>query len=87
LTSIQNPQLEKAYNAKTPEQSKAAYDERRADYFWDARRCASGPAYPVTMAEHEDADRWAKVFETEAFASMPIGEPEIINKIFVYRIT
>ena len=39
------------------------------------------------MPEQEDADRWARVFGTEAFASMPVGEPEVLNKIFVYRIT
>jgi SAM-dependent methyltransferase len=45
------------------------------------------PAYPAAVAEHEKTNRWSKVFETQTFASMPLGEPEVIHKVFVYRIT
>ena len=50
----------------------------------DAARDA---AYLAAMAEHEKANRWTQVFETKAFTSLPIGEPEVLNKFCVYRIT
>ena len=44
------------------------------------------PAYLAMMAEYEDEGRWSKTFETDGFASMPLGEPDVINKVFVYKI-
>ena len=44
------------------------------------------PAYLTTMAEYESGGRWVKTFETDGFASMPLGEPDVINKVFVYKI-
>jgi ubiquinone/menaquinone biosynthesis C-methylase UbiE len=43
------------------------------------------PDYLSAMAAHEKANRWARVFETKPFASMPLGEPEVFHKICVYR--
>ena len=48
---------------------------------------AQDPAYLSAMAEHEKTKRWTPVFETEAFASMPIGEPDVSNKVFVVRVS
>jgi len=45
------------------------------------------PAYPAAIAEHEEANRWSQVFTTKAFPTMPAGKPDVLHKIFVYRIT
>lgn len=44
------------------------------------------PAYLAMMAKYESDRRWTRVFETEGFATMPLGEPDVVNKVFVYRI-
>lgn len=41
----------------------------------------------LEMAEYEKTGRWTRIFETEGLATMPIGEPDVINKIFVNRIS
>ena len=44
------------------------------------------PAYLTTMAGYERDGRWTRTFETDGFVSMPLGEPDVINKVFVYKI-
>lgn len=48
---------------------------------------AQDPAYPAAIAEHEKAKHWTKVFETKPFPTIPLSEPDVRNKIFVYRVT
>ena len=47
---------------------------------------AQDPAYLTAIAEHEKNNRWTPVFESEPFVSMPVGEPEVINQVFVVRV-
>lgn len=44
------------------------------------------PAYPARLAYHERAGHWRKRFETPAFHSMPITEPEIAHRVYVYEV-
>lgn len=44
------------------------------------------PAYPARLAHHEEAGRWRLLFETPTFHSMPITEPEIAHRVFVYEV-
>ena len=48
---------------------------------------AQDPSYPAAMAEYESAGRWKKVFETDTFDTMPIGEPDVQTKVYVYRVS
>jgi SAM-dependent methyltransferase len=48
---------------------------------------AQVPGYLAAMAAHEEANRWARVFETKPFPSMPFGEPEVFHKVCVYGVS
>ena len=45
------------------------------------------PAYPARVGFHEQAGRWTKTFETNSFQSLPLGEPQVLHKIYLYRVT
>ncbi len=47
---------------------------------------AVGAPYLERMARFEGDGRWHPVAATDAFASMPFGEPEVRHQVFVYRI-
>lgn len=47
---------------------------------------AQDPSYPAAMAQYESAGRWQKIFETDTFDTMPIGEPDVQSKVYVYRV-
>ena len=46
---------------------------------------AQEPEYPQAVQHLADEGRWKWVFETDGFASMPYGEPEISQRIYVYE--
>ena len=43
------------------------------------------PEYPAAIAAHENSGAWKKLFQTPAFVSMPLGEPDVEHVIFVYE--
>jgi predicted TPR repeat methyltransferase len=45
-----------------------------------------GEPYLAEMDALADAGRWRRVEVTPAFLSMPISEPEVRHRVFVYRI-
>lgn len=44
------------------------------------------PAYPAAIAEYEKENRWKMVYQTDPFIAMPLGEPDVSCRVFVYRI-
>lgn len=44
------------------------------------------PDYDAAIAAHTAAGRWEMLFATPRFVTMPLGEPDVENKIFVYKI-
>ena len=44
------------------------------------------PAYPATIAEYERANRWKMIYQTDSFVAMPLGEPDVSCRVYVYRI-
>ena len=44
------------------------------------------PSYPEAIELYAKENRWEKLFETEEFAPMPNGEPDVKAKVFVYRV-
>ena len=47
---------------------------------------AQEPEYPAMLASLEAAGKWAPVFQSASFYSMPYGEPEVTHRIHVYRV-
>ncbi len=45
------------------------------------------PAYLSAVVEHEKASRWTQIFESGTFAPMPVGEPDVLHKVLVARVT
>ena len=45
------------------------------------------PAYLSAVAEHEEANHWTRIFESGIFAPMPVGEPDLLHKVLVARVT
>ena len=43
------------------------------------------PAYPAALARLEQAGAWRQVFATGKFQTMPYGEPEVWNAVYVYE--
>lgn len=48
---------------------------------------AQDPAYPTQISEYEQAGLWEKEFATETFRTMPIGDPELLSRVYVYQVT
>lgn len=44
------------------------------------------PEYPAHVAALSEAGRWREVFRTPAFASIPIGEPEVHHRVHVQEV-
>lgn len=44
------------------------------------------PEYPARLVYHAGKRHWRLLFETPAFQSMPITEPLIAHKVFVYEV-
>lgn len=44
------------------------------------------PAYPAAVARLERDKAWRRMFATDKFQTMPYGEPEIWNAVFVYEV-
>jgi len=47
---------------------------------------AQEPAYPAAVQALAAARRWRHEFETDDFATMPIGEPDVRSRVYVYRV-
>ena len=45
-----------------------------------------GDSYLARQDELEAEGRWSLRDQTEAIQSMPAGEPEVLHKVFVYRV-
>ena len=43
------------------------------------------PGYHEVVAELERAGAWSKVFSSGKYHSMPFGEPEVVQRVHVYR--
>ena len=43
------------------------------------------PAYPNAVAAHEQSGAWRKVYVSAPFVTMPVGEPDVVTSVFVYR--
>ena len=48
---------------------------------------AMDAAYPSAVRHFESEGRWRREYETDAFATMPTGEPDMLTRVFVYRVT
>ena len=44
------------------------------------------PAYPEALVNYETSQLWKRVFESEEFAAMPFGEPEVRTTVFVFEV-
>jgi hypothetical protein len=44
------------------------------------------PGFGEKLAELEQARRWELVERGEEFQAMPVGEPEVLVRVFAYRV-
>jgi MFS family permease len=44
------------------------------------------PGYTEKIAELERAERWTLVEQGEAFQALPVGEPEVLVRVWVFRV-
>ena len=47
---------------------------------------AQDPEYPETVAGYAKDGRWSLEFETAEFATLPVGDPELRSRVYVYRV-
>lgn len=51
-------------------------------------RCDKGvdPAYPAALEKYETEERWRRIFRSDAYRAMPMGEPEVLTAVHVYLV-